>query len=85
MYLKKRKGLCFCYVGSTKAGINMKAVKEMGEIIKKTAILTQNRDSIGVQNLWSLPIQLKIILLWREHTICENQAVINAGVSDQGG
>ena len=45
--LKETERVCASVnVGSTKAGINMKAVKEMGEIIKKTAILTQNRDSI---------------------------------------
>ena len=34
-------------VGSTKAGINMNAVKKMGEIIKKTAELTKDNDAYG--------------------------------------
>ena len=34
-------------VGSTKAGINMDAVAEMGRIIKKTAELTADNDGLG--------------------------------------
>ena len=34
-------------VGSTKTGINMDAVKLIGEIIKETAELTKEQDSIG--------------------------------------
>ena len=34
-------------VGSTKTGINMDAVKLMGEIIKETAEMTKERDSLG--------------------------------------
>ena len=34
-------------VGSTKCGINMDAVKQMGEIIKATADRTATRDAIG--------------------------------------
>ena len=38
-------------IGSTKAGINMDAVKIMGEIIKQTAELTADRDCIGAAKL----------------------------------
>lgn len=38
-------------VGSTKTGINMDAVKLMGEIIKETADLTKENDSIGCAKL----------------------------------
>ena len=34
-------------IGSTKAGINMDAVKIMGQIVKDTAELTKDRDCIG--------------------------------------
>ena len=34
-------------VGSTRAGINMNAVRQMGQIIKKTAELTADNDSLG--------------------------------------
>ena len=36
-------------VGTTKNGINMDAVKKMGEIIKKTAEFTKDRDSLGCE------------------------------------
>ncbi len=38
-------------VGSTRAGINMDAVREMGEIIKKTADLTADTDGLGCAKL----------------------------------
>ena len=38
-------------VGSTRAGINMNAVREMGEIIKKTAALTADTDGLGCAKL----------------------------------
>lgn len=38
-------------IGSTKAGINMDAVKKMGKIIKDTAELTSDRDCIGAAKL----------------------------------
>ncbi len=38
-------------VGSTRAGINMNAVREMGEIIKKTAELTADTDGLGCAKL----------------------------------
>lgn len=34
-------------IGSTKAGINMDAVALMGKVIKETAYLTRDKDSIG--------------------------------------
>ena len=38
-------------IGSTKSGINMDAVRLMGEIVKKSAIVTADRDSIGAAKL----------------------------------
>ena len=38
-------------IGSTRAGINMDAVKTMGEIIKKTAERTKDNGSIGCAKL----------------------------------
>ena len=38
-------------VGSTKTGINMDAVKLMGEIVKKTAEYTKENDSLGCAKL----------------------------------
>ena len=38
-------------VGSTRAGINMDAVAEMGRIIKQTAELTADNDGLGCAKL----------------------------------
>ena len=38
-------------LGSTKTGINMDAVRLMGEIIRHTAVYTQEKDSIGCAKL----------------------------------
>ncbi|MDD6798420.1 MAG: DUF711 family protein, partial [Clostridia bacterium] len=38
-------------VGSTKTGINMDAVKLMGEIVKETAEVTRDKDSLGCAKL----------------------------------
>ena len=38
-------------IGSTKSGINMDAVKLMGQIVKETAIRTADRDCIGPAKL----------------------------------
>ena len=38
-------------VGSTKTGINMDAVRLMGQIVKETAEKTKNADSLGCAKL----------------------------------
>ena len=38
-------------VASTKAGINMDAVRQMGEIVRKTAEITKDRDGMGCAKL----------------------------------
>ena len=38
-------------IGSTKAGLNMDAVKKMGEIVKETARLTEDKDALGCAKL----------------------------------
>ena len=50
--LKRTTRICSSVnVATTKAGINMDAVKKMGEIIKKTAALTADKDSLGCAKL----------------------------------
>ena len=73
-------------VASTKAGINMDAVKKMGEIIKKTAYLTRNRDSIGCAKLVvfaNIP-EDNPFMAGALHGIGEPDTVINVGVSGPG-
>ena len=73
-------------VASTKAGINMDAVKKMGEIIKQTAYLTRERDSIGCAKLVvfaNIP-EDNPFMAGAMHGIGEPDTVINVGVSGPG-
>ena len=73
-------------VASTKAGINMDAVKRMGEIIKETAYLTRDRDSIGCAKLVvfaNIP-EDNPFMAGAMHGVGEPDTVINVGVSGPG-
>ena len=73
-------------VGSTRAGINMDAVKEMGEIIVKTAERTADRDSIGCAKLvvFANAVEDNPFMAGAFHGIGEPDCVINVGVSGPG-
>ena len=73
-------------VASTKAGINMDAVKKMGEIIKETAYLTREEDSLGCAKLVvfaNIP-EDNPFMAGALHGIGEPDTVINVGVSGPG-
>ena len=73
-------------VASTKAGINMDAVAKMGEIIKKTAELTADKDSIGCAKLVvfaNIP-EDNPFMAGAVHGFGEPDTVINVGVSGPG-
>ena len=73
-------------VASTKAGINMDYVKRMGEIIKDTAYLTRDNDSIGCAKLVvfaNMP-EDNPFMAGAVHGIGEPDTVINVGVSGPG-
>lgn len=73
-------------VGSTKTGIDMNAVKLLGEIILETAELTKDRDSIGCAKLvvfCNAPDD-NPFMAGAFHGITEGDAVINVGVSGPG-
>ena len=73
-------------VATTKAGINMDAVKRMGEIIKETAALTANKDSIGCAKLVvfaNIP-EDNPFMAGAVHGMGEPDTVINVGVSGPG-
>jgi len=73
-------------VGSTKSGINMDAVKLLGEIILQTAKLTKNADSIGCAKLvvfCNAPDD-NPFMAGAFHGVTEGDAVINVGVSGPG-
>ena len=52
-------------VGSTKAGINMNAVRRMGEVVKKTADLTRDQDALAAPNSLFSATLSKTIPLWQ--------------------
>lgn len=73
-------------VGSTKCGINMDAVRLCGEIVKKTAEATKDKDSLGCAKLVILcnapddnPFMAGAFL-----GVTEADAIINVGVSGPG-
>ncbi|MDR1702045.1 MAG: PFL family protein [Sporomusaceae bacterium] len=73
-------------VASTKAGINMDSVRQMGEIIKKTAALTQERDAIGCAKLvvfCNVP-EDNPFMAGAFHGVGEAETTINVGVSGPG-
>ncbi len=73
-------------IGSTKTGINMDAVKLMGEIIKQTADLTQKRHSLGCAKLVVLcnAPDDNPFMAGAFHGVSEPDAVISVGVSGPG-
>ena len=73
-------------VGSTKCGIDMDAVRLMGEIILETAQLTKEADSLGCAKLvvfCNAPDD-NPFMAGAFHGVTEGDAVINVGVSGPG-
>ncbi len=73
-------------LGSTKTGINMDAVRLMGEIIKDTAEHTKEKDSLGCAKLvvfCNAPDD-NPFMAGAFHGVTEADAVINVGVSGPG-
>ena len=73
-------------VGSSKAGINMDAVKLMGEIVKQTAEITKDRDGFGCAKLvvFCNAVEDNPFMAGAFHGIGEGETVINVGVSGPG-
>ena len=73
-------------VGSTKTGLNMDAVRLMGEIVKETAEFTKEDDSLGCAKLvvfCNAPDD-NPFMAGAFHGVTEADAVINVGVSGPG-
>jgi len=73
-------------LGSTKAGINMNCVREMGHIIKRIAELTSDRDAIGCAKLvvfTNVP-EDNPFMAGAFHGVGEAETTINVGVSGPG-
>ncbi|HKM42250.1 MAG TPA: PFL family protein [Methanocorpusculum sp.] len=73
-------------IGSTKTGINMDAVKLMGEIVKATAEATKENGSLGCAKLVVLcnAPDDNPFMAGAFHGVTEGDAVINVGVSGPG-
>ncbi len=73
-------------VGSSKAGINMDAVRLMGEIVKLTAERTKDRDGFGCAKLvvFCNAVEDNPFMAGASHGIGEGETVINVGVSGPG-
>lgn len=73
-------------IASTRAGINMDAVRRMGEIVKETAYLTRDRDGIGCAKLvvFANAVEDNPFMAGAFHGIGEADKVINVGVSGPG-
>ncbi len=73
-------------VGTTKAGLNMDAVKKMGQIIKHTAALTADSDGFGCAKLvvFCNAVEDNPFMAGAFHGVGEPDAVINVGVSGPG-
>lgn len=73
-------------IGSTKAGINMDAVKLMGQIVLDSAVRTADRDAVGASKLvvFCNAVEDNPFMAGAFHGVGEADTVINVGVSGPG-
>lgn len=73
-------------VGSTKAGINMDAVKLMGQVVYDAAYLTKDKNCIGAGKLvvFCNAVEDNPFMAGAFHGVVEADCVINVGVSGPG-
>ena len=73
-------------VGSSKSGINMEAVKLMGEAFKSAAELTKDKDGIGAAKLVAFcnAVEDNPFMAGAFHGVGEADTVVNVGVSGPG-
>ncbi|MFV0314266.1 MAG: PFL family protein [Anaerotignum sp.] len=73
-------------IGTSRNGINMDAVKEMGEIILKTAELTKDAECIGCAKLviFCNAVEDNPFMAGAFHGVGEGDCAINVGVSGPG-
>lgn len=73
-------------IGSTKAGMNMDAVRDMGEIIKRTAELTTADQGLGCAKLvvFANSVEDNPFMAGAYHGVGEADCVINVGISGPG-
>jgi uncharacterized protein (UPF0210 family) len=73
-------------IGSTRAGINMDAVKQMGIIMKEAAELTKDNNGMACAKLvvFCNPVEDNPFMAGAFHGAGEGEVVINVGVSGPG-
>jgi len=73
-------------VGSSKAGLNMDAIRLMGEIVLRTAELTKDAKSIGCAKLVAFcnAVEDNPFIAGAFHGITEPDIVLNVGISGPG-
>ncbi|GBF36929.1 MAG TPA: PFL family protein [Methanothermococcus okinawensis] len=71
-------------VASTKTGINMTAIKRMGEIIKETAEMTENAIGCAKLVVFANAPEDNPFMAGAFHGVGEGDVVINVGVSGPG-
>ena len=85
--LKRTERVCSSIsLGSTKTGINMDAVRLMGDIILESAELTKKDDSLGCAKLvvFCNPPDDNPFMAGAFHGVTESDRIINVGVSGPG-
>ena len=85
--LSETKLLCSSVnVASTRAGINMNAVREMGEVIRKTAEMTADQDGLGCAKLvvFANAVEDNPFMAGAFCGVGEPECAINVGVSGPG-
>ncbi|HHW70075.1 MAG TPA: PFL family protein [Clostridiales bacterium] len=73
-------------VATTKAGINMDAIRQMGKVIKETAQLTADRDGLGCAKLviFANAPEDNPFMAGAYHGVGEPECAINVGISGPG-
>ncbi|MDD4376874.1 MAG: PFL family protein [Eubacteriales bacterium] len=73
-------------IGSTRAGINMDAVKLMGQIVKESANLTKDNQCIGAAKLvvFCNAVEDNPFMAGAFHGVGESDCVLHVGVSGPG-
>lgn len=73
-------------LGSTKAGINMDAVKMMGGIVRQAAYLTRDEDSVGASKLviFCNAVEDNPFMAGAFHGVGQPDTVLHVGVSGPG-
>ena len=73
-------------IGTTRAGINMEAVREMGHVIKQCAIKTKDQNCFGASKLvvFCNAVEDNPFMAGAFHGVSEPDCVIHVGVSAPG-